>query len=130
MKDPKPASISHLSLNRSNVQDLLSKNAIKIGSWKQFESGRGTRKIVIEGRDFYQYRAMCKFCKGHDNGYMVTKQVWSQVMTTYSGVVCLSCFQERLGRNLELEDFTEFPINTQIRLILKSQEKFKGSSND
>lgn len=51
--------------------------------------------------------------------YMVHDHLWDSVMRTGSqkrSLLCVGCLETRLGRELTAEDFTEFPINTTMRL--------------
>lgn len=44
--------------------------------------------------------------------YMVTDQVWKLTgLRGYDGMLCIGCLEQRLGRLLTREDFTDVPIN-------------------
>ena len=51
----------------------------------------------------------CISCKGEY--YMVTDEVWRQAQSDLSGMLCLNCLENRIGRSLTFEDFPDYPIN-------------------
>lgn len=64
---------------------------------------------------------MCKDCGldtsplGLDEYYMVHNEVWAQSgMDGLSGMLCLLCLEARIGRDLEVSDFTSIPMNKPI----------------
>jgi hypothetical protein len=47
--------------------------------------------------------------------YMVSNSVWLETkLKTDEGMLCISCLESRIGRNLTSKDFPDLPINTQI----------------
>jgi hypothetical protein len=42
--------------------------------------------------------------------YSIKTEIWSTV-TKQSGMLCISCLEKRLGRELQGEDFLECPLN-------------------
>lgn len=64
---------------------------------------------------------MCKDCGidtspfGIDEYYMVHDEVWEQSgMDGLGGMLCLECLEARIGRYLEVADFTNIPMNKPI----------------
>lgn len=44
--------------------------------------------------------------------YMVHHSVWEDSgLGLYDGMLCISCLEKRIGRQLTSEDFSNFPIN-------------------
>ena len=49
---------------------------------------------------------------GLDQYYMVHDEVWEQSgMDGLGGMLCLPCLEARIGRNLEVSDFTNIKMN-------------------
>lgn len=46
--------------------------------------------------------------------YMINNKLWKQITkdTKGKGMLCIGCVEQRLGRRLAFEDFTQAPINT------------------
>jgi len=42
---------------------------------------------------------------------MVTDEVWNAAWPTGRGMLCIGCLEDRLGRQLTSDDFTDAPIN-------------------
>lgn len=60
--------------------------------------------------------------------YMVHNHVWSQTgIDPYGGMLCITCLEKRIGRELISEDFTDYPINTVYKY--KSQLFFLRINN-
>lgn len=80
---------------------------------------------------------LCKDCKvdtcedGIEEYYMVLSRVWQiahKQDENKKGFLCISCLEQRIGRNLTPNDFMECPLN--YSLFGKSQiqpEKFRCS---
>jgi hypothetical protein len=65
---------------------------------------------------------MCKDCGidtsplGLDEYYMVHNEVWAQSgMDGLGGMLCLLCLEARLGRDLEVSDLMNIPMNKRIK---------------
>jgi hypothetical protein len=43
--------------------------------------------------------------------YMLRDEIWLQVAGPLEGMLCIGCFEERLGRALVMADFSDVPIN-------------------
>lgn len=44
--------------------------------------------------------------------YMVYHSVWEESgLRLFDGMLCISCLEKRIGRQLTSEDFSDFPIN-------------------
>lgn len=46
-----------------------------------------------------------------DEYYMVHDGIWMTACPKKSGMLCIGCLEERLGRTLTAADFTDAPIN-------------------
>lgn len=56
--------------------------------------------------------AACSIDTLHINEYyMVTDEVWEAAWPKRYGMLCIGCLENRLGRELTAEDFTDAPIN-------------------
>lgn len=57
----------------------------------------------------------CLDCNEHtgeiNEYYMVHDALWVVNVPEYHGMMCIGCFEDRLGRKLEKEDFTDCPLN-------------------
>ncbi|WP_298705408.1 hypothetical protein [uncultured Variovorax sp.] len=56
----------------------------------------------------------CQDCAKHtaaDDYYMVTDTLWQTVHSRDQGMLCLSCLQSRMGRELQSSDFIDAPVN-------------------
>lgn len=61
----------------------------------------------------------CMDCPEDTQGgdyYMVHKELWEQVHPSYFGMLCLPCLESRVGRGLQMSDFTTAPINYHPRI--------------
>lgn len=60
----------------------------------------------------------CKGCGVDTNAnheyYMLKDKVWFQVMGKKRGMLCISCVEKKLGRELNRSDFTDCPLNLDI----------------
>lgn len=56
---------------------------------------------------------MCCYCNGKNQGYMVKFELWNKTIPKkdHRKMVCLGCFEEKLGRSLVTSDFTDASIN-------------------
>lgn len=46
-----------------------------------------------------------------DEYYMVTDEIWLTAWPDKRGMLCIGCLEDRLGRQLTSDDFTDAPIN-------------------
>src|SRR6478736_2828151 len=57
----------------------------------------------------------CDDCKVNvneiDEYYMVEDEIWLSVMPDFTGMLCIGCLENRLGRVLTPPDFPLYPIN-------------------
>lgn len=64
-------------------------------------------------------------CFDNDEYYMVHDSVWLQAHPDNDGMLCISCLEDRLERELDKTDFTDCPLNemnqTQGSELLKSR---------
>ena len=44
--------------------------------------------------------------------YMVKNEIWFGLKLNRSGMLCIGCLENRLGRRLKPNDFPDLPINT------------------
>ncbi len=58
--------------------------------------------------------------------YMTTAELWLSVMP-YRGLLCHTCFQDKIGRSLTLEDLPALPINEKLRKFLLRPIVVRGS---
>lgn len=61
--------------------------------------------------------------------YMVRDRVWDAHVETTEGMLCVSCLEWRMGRNLVFEDFTDCPLNRRHNLLYKKLLIKKYSRN-
>lgn len=60
--------------------------------------------------------------------YMINNELWSRVHPNQAGMLCLPCLEKRVGRRLQLSDFTDAPINSDPRIARFCSEGAKGAS--
>lgn len=61
--------------------------------------------------------AMCTLC--NDEYYMVQNELWSEAIPEKHGMICIGCIEQRLGRLLTKDDFTDAPLNS-MNLVMGS----------
>ena len=49
--------------------------------------------------------------------YMLTGEVWKQAVPDLAGMLCISCVELRLGRQLWPEDFMDAPLNVMFSIM-------------
>jgi len=56
---------------------------------------------------------ICPFCNNRtDDYYMIHDEVWQEAVGEHiHSQACILCIEEKIGRKLTKEDFTNFPIN-------------------
>lgn len=56
-----------------------------------------------------EYGGKCKDCKESNDPYMVKFELWNKYVPENNGhgLVCLKCFENRMGRKLVYDDFIE-----------------------
>lgn len=58
---------------------------------------------------------LCEDCTGNTSQmrehYFVRTELWTQVHPSKAGMLCIGCFETRLGRKLVPSDFTSAHIN-------------------
>lgn len=56
-----------------------------------------------------------RFC---GDNYYLAREVWKATgLERFDGVLHLACVEKRIGRRLTLEDFTDAPLNDQVRWV-------------
>lgn len=62
----------------------------------------------------------CDRCGRDFRSYMVLDDVWCREagMLEYGSLLCLPCLQERIGRQLTLVDFPDYPVNDWVQVSL------------
>lgn len=71
---------------------------------------------------------LCKHCREYalDNMYMVRDELWDSVEGSRGDLACMPCFEQKLGRKLRPDDFTDAFINEMnptvkaLRLAIRS----------
>lgn len=53
----------------------------------------------------------CLHCGAVTEAYMVENAVWHEVHESKRGLICLPCFEEKLGRNVQITDFSNAVVN-------------------
>jgi hypothetical protein len=53
----------------------------------------------------------CLHCGSVTEAYMLENEVWHEVHESKRGLICLPCFEEKLGRNVRITDFTNAVVN-------------------
>ncbi|MGE8063879.1 hypothetical protein [Pseudomonas sp. NPDC089569] len=64
-------------------------------------------------------RFACQDCPQDTLGgdyYMVHNDLWNRAHPNGHGMLCLPCLENRVGRPLQVSDFTDAPINSQRRI--------------
>jgi hypothetical protein len=64
-------------------------------------------------------RFACQDCPQDTLGgdyYMVHNELWHRVHPNGAGMLCLPCLEKRVGRRLQISDFTDAPINDRLRI--------------
>lgn len=88
--------------------------------WERVRPGVWRR----DAGDDDEYAFCCQVCQRDteiEDEFMVRNDLWLEVMQPadrLGGIICLGCFEERLGRGVTLEDLTPFPINAPHRARL------------
>lgn len=59
--------------------------------------------------------------------YSVTDELWASAVPEVKGMLCLPCLQKRIGRNLEVADFTSYPINLKCEHFMSLVEATYGT---
>lgn len=76
------------------------------------------------------YSSCCMDCERHitefKEYYMVTDCLWESVTINNEvyGLLCIGCLESRLGRELVLKDFTDYPVNS-VELTLRQSNRQK-----
>lgn len=100
------------------ARDMLEAGEVHVlRDWFEPRPGAHLRTLLLKGIEFQQWQLNCQVCcKPHYNGYMVLDPLWLDVMGKEGGgIICMSCFENKLGRPLTLEDMTDAPINDPFR---------------
>lgn len=55
----------------------------------------------------------CLSCRENtrDEYYMVRNDLWNLVVPGKKGMLCIGCLEDRIGRRLVPNDFTDLPVN-------------------
>jgi hypothetical protein len=103
------------------VQDVVFKylrfsniDLIVIALFSLFVVMRGTDETACRPCAQSRLASCCLDCRNECNEeyYMVHDALWLTANPTVNGMLCIGCLEERLGRILTLDDFTDVPINT------------------
>ena len=60
--------------------------------------------------------------------YMLKDAIWREAGFSHHDIACLGCVEQRLGRNMTLDDFNPYPINTMVKWLL-SKKRFDDNGN-
>lgn len=84
------------------------------------ESAKERLDRYIKRHQSFEARHFCAECGAKEGlqGYMVHDEVWAQAGME-DGFLHLACLEKRIGRNLEGDDFPDYPINEGILHFLK-----------
>jgi hypothetical protein len=74
------------------------------------EAARTSCREVVKKLPMGLTKAVCKECGCLDSGYMVKSELW-EANFPGRGIVCMDCFEKKLGRSLTIDDLTDAPIN-------------------
>lgn len=91
----------------------LTADKVRCTPWKTVRPGYFRRKVYIDGEEFDETNIRCQYCGGKSyecvTSYMVKDSLWES--SGEEGIVCLSCFEESIGRPVTIEDLKDVPIN-------------------
>lgn len=111
----------HKFTNKEHEVELI--QLFNRATWVDESHGWSYRDFDWHGLTFRSRRAFCQDCEmDRPEGYMVHNRVWAEAGLE-TGICCLACLKERLGRDLVLADFTHAPINDLIFLGASLKEK-------
>lgn len=83
----------------------------------------------------YKERMGCIDCGDTNDSYMVTNATWHKAIPNYPMLhkerkekglhtaLCFKCLERRIGRELVLEDFVNYPINRAVLLGIRIGQK-------
>ncbi len=61
---------------------------------------------------------VCMDCAGWTAiTFMINKKVWGEIFPDNEGIICIKCFEKRLGRSVVIEDFSDYtaaPVNEML----------------
>jgi len=108
---------TYLRICPESEHKLLDNDEVKVtADWHQPRPGANLRQLQLKGIDFKQWEFNCQDCsKPMYNGYMVHNSLWFEAMGSGGGIMCMFCFENKLGRSLTLDDLTKAPINDPYR---------------
>jgi len=103
--------VLHIVVRDRRIATLLEKQ-----EWVEINPGEHKRSVTVDRIEYAQYAYQCCDCHQYPTGFMVHDKLWKETMGHEAkGYICLACFQKKLGRPLEAEDFkTEVPLNQPI----------------
>lgn len=69
-------------------------------------------------KDFEEYHlGCCAICGDEDiDYYMVKNEIWEQ-FGVKTRMMCIPCLEEKIGRKLTAEDFTDAPVNDSCEFV-------------
>jgi hypothetical protein len=84
--------------------------------WEELRPGVLRRKVCNRenGATGYQFKWRCMDClrpPEREDEFMVEDPLWSYIMGTRGGVICLTCFEFRLGRKVKCSELKDCPSN-------------------
>lgn len=99
------------------IRPWLSRNCTTVGSFRAFPSALKRALEYAEGQNLYWIaHPVCYGCRQYYEPFMVQNTLWSAANLPFGrGSICWPCLEELVGRPFRLEDFTNTPINSNIR---------------
>lgn len=105
---------------------MLSQRSLLTQEQQRVANTQRLRQTLAERRAKFQAR-QCAHCQAElfrpesdiICDYMLTDETWQAAGFLVTEVACLKCAEERLGRDLTLEDFTKVILNRTIRWCIQ-----------
>jgi hypothetical protein len=86
--------------------------------WRDDGIGHKERKLVSGEVELSNYAYYCASCKTEFPPiFMVKDELWRKYGNGH-GILCFICFEQRLGRDIRIEDLTDAPCNRDFRILL------------
>jgi hypothetical protein len=79
----------------------------QLRAWRYFLLDR----VLLRHTGIYVNCTQCFDCGSDEDWYMLTDATWAATGMGKRGHLCIACVEDRLGRLVTREDFTDAPIN-------------------
>ncbi len=102
------------------------------GKWREGLGSSPTQSLRYIGwntpSEAKKYECMeCKKpCLGWADDYMVHDALWLSVMPSKKGLLCLQCFEKKLGRAVSTQDLPNMPANDKLKTALRTQRAMES----